>query len=178
MNIPNNLTISRAVLGLFIMFQVYTGEFVGALLLFSIAVFTDFLDGFIARRRHSGTLIGKLLDPIADKILVLGVLISFADLGIIPAWIIFLIFLRDITITGFRSFAAILNRVLAANFLNKVKSSLQYGVIGFTLFALAINLEVEPLVYLILFLIVALVTIFSGIVFIWQNRRILRYGAI
>lgn len=171
MNLPNNLTITRAILGLFIMLQIYYKQFSLALFLFIIGVLTDFFDGFIARRREIVTPFGKLIDPVADKVLVLAVLIAFVDYGLFPAWIVFLIFLRDIAVTGFRSFAALNKKVLAANLLNKIKSSIQYGAIIFTLFALTFNMDFKSTFYFYLYLCVAVITLISGIFYIWQNRE-------
>jgi CDP-diacylglycerol--glycerol-3-phosphate 3-phosphatidyltransferase len=89
------------------------------------ALVTDYLDGILARRRHLETPIGKLLDPLADKLLVLAVFIMLIPLGKIPAWMVFLIVGRELIITGLRSIAASQGIILKASVLGKNKMIFQ-----------------------------------------------------
>lgn len=93
--------------------------------LFSVAAATDFLDGFLARRLNLTSVIGKLLDPLADKVLVMGVLVMLVDLGRVSAWLVVLILAREMLITGLRSIAASEGIVIAARDLGKQKTALQ-----------------------------------------------------
>lgn len=88
-------------------------EFVG-LAVFLLASVTDFLDGFIARRRQQVTRLGKLLDPAADKLLTSAAFISLVELGLAPAWMVVVIIAREFAVSGLRSLAASENVVLGA----------------------------------------------------------------
>lgn len=86
-----------------------------------LALITDYLDGILARRKHLETSIGKLLDPLADKLLVLAVFIMLIPLNKIPSWVVFLVVGRELMITGLRSIAASQGIILKASFLGKNK---------------------------------------------------------
>lgn len=104
-------------------------EFVG-LALFLIAALTDFLDGFIARRRGLVTRLGKLLDPAADKILMSAALISLVELGLAPAWMVVTIVAREFAISTLRSVAASHGVVIAAAWSGKLKTVSQVVAIS------------------------------------------------
>ncbi|MEJ5300333.1 MAG: CDP-diacylglycerol--glycerol-3-phosphate 3-phosphatidyltransferase [Thermodesulforhabdaceae bacterium] len=89
------------------------------------AIVTDYLDGILARRKHLETSIGKLLDPLADKLLVLAVFIMLIPLGKVPAWMVFLIVGRELIVTGLRSIAASQGIILKASMLGKNKMIFQ-----------------------------------------------------
>src|SRR5881394_3925685 len=109
MNLPNKLTLSRFVLTVGFMFAIFY-EFpyhvTVALLLFSAAGISDFLDGQIARRRKLITNFGILMDPLADKIMVCSAFIAFVDLHWLAAWMAVVIVGRELAITGLRLLAA------------------------------------------------------------------------
>ncbi len=105
-----------------------------ALITFALAGLTDWLDGFLARRWHQTSRLGTLLDPIADKILVLGVLGMLAWEAIIPPWIVWLIALREIIVTAARLAAARKGAVLAAAKEGKWKAAMQMFGLGTFLF--------------------------------------------
>jgi len=92
-----------------------------AFVLFLIASITDYLDGILARRHNLVTSIGKLLDPLADKLLTSAVMIMLIPVGKIPAWLVFIIIGRDITVTGLRSIAASQGLILDASRMGKNK---------------------------------------------------------
>jgi len=125
MNVPNQLTVSRFVLtvifllALFIDFPLNTTV---ALALFVIAGITDWIDGVYARRYHLITNFGKLMDPLADKILTCSAFIAFVGEGWIEAWMVVLIVARELAITGLRLLAASKNVVLAAEGWGKHKT--------------------------------------------------------
>ena len=99
-------------------------EFVG-LGVFLLASLTDFLDGFIARRRQQVTRLGKLLDPAADKLLTSAAFISLVELNLAPAWIVVIIIAREFAVSALRSLAASENVVLGAIASAKAKTVLQ-----------------------------------------------------
>src|SRR6266581_519908 len=125
MNLPNKLTLSRFVLTvvfLIVMFsQIHFHETI-ALILFSAAGISDFLDGQIARRNKLITNFGILMDPLADKIMVCSAFIAFVGLDWIPAWMVVIIVARELAITGLRLLAASKNVVLAAEGYGKHKT--------------------------------------------------------
>lgn len=125
MNLPNQLTASRFVLtlvfllALFLEFRFNTTL---ALAIFVIASVTDWVDGVIARRRNLITNFGKLMDPLADKILTCSAFIAFVGEGWIAAWMVVLVVTRELAITGLRLVAASKNLVLAAEGWGKHKT--------------------------------------------------------
>ncbi|HSW38948.1 MAG TPA: CDP-diacylglycerol--glycerol-3-phosphate 3-phosphatidyltransferase [Acidobacteriota bacterium] len=110
MNLPNALTLIRIflvpiVVAVLLTLEIRIWAFLGASL-FMAAALTDILDGYFARRRKQITTLGRLLDPIADKLLVSAALISLVQLGIAPAWMVVIIIGREFAVSGLRSIAA------------------------------------------------------------------------
>ena len=133
MNLPNKLTLLRMilipVLVLFLLWEQLTGTpLLGeadpwiALTVFVIASLTDFFDGRIARGRGLITNFGKLMDPLADKLLVCSALVCLVALDRIPAWIVIIIIAREFVISGVRQLAAEQGRVIAASYWGKFKT--------------------------------------------------------
>ncbi|MBI4845401.1 MAG: CDP-diacylglycerol--glycerol-3-phosphate 3-phosphatidyltransferase [Candidatus Omnitrophica bacterium] len=117
MNLPNRLTILRIVLSFVFMFLLFFEGILAkvlALFVFAIASLTDFYDGYIARKYNLITDLGKFLDPIADKILVLAAFLAFVQMRIVPAWMVVVIILRELLITGIRIHSMTKGKVLAA----------------------------------------------------------------
>lgn len=101
-----------------------------ACLLYSVSALTDFLDGYLARRMGRVSIIGKFLDPLADKVLVMATLVWMVPLGRIEAWVVILLLARELSITGLRSIASAEGIVIAAGGLGKSKTALQFiGII-------------------------------------------------
>ena len=132
-NVPNILTLSRILLLPLLLFMILSSNYqlnIYAVILFILISFTDFLDGFLARRQGSTSAFGKMLDPIADKLLVVGVITalvingSIENLNIIPA---FLIIFREIFISGLREYVANSKLEVSINVSNigKVKTAIQ-----------------------------------------------------
>jgi CDP-diacylglycerol--glycerol-3-phosphate 3-phosphatidyltransferase len=110
-----------------------------AVLIFLVAAATDWLDGFLARRRGEVTTLGKLLDPIADKLLTVSAFISLVELRIAPAWMVVVIVGREFAVSGMRSVAAARGVVIAASPWGKYKMVAQ--VVAITLLILTTSLE-------------------------------------
>ena len=130
MNLPNKLTMLRMLLVIvFVVFMCLPTKFVWAkyvsLGVFVVASITDFLDGYISRKKNLVTKFGKIMDPLADKMLVASGFILLATAGVIPAWIAVIIVLRDFFVTGLRNFGADNNKDLAASLTGKVKTVFQ-----------------------------------------------------
>lgn len=144
MNLPNRLTIIRAVLiPFYLVFLMVDFGFKGsnfiAAAIFIIASFTDFLDGKIARKYNQVTNFGKFMDPLADKLLVCSALIAFIELGRLPAWIVIIIIAREFIISGFRLVASDEGIVIAASMWGKVKTTVQMIMI----ITLTVNLDIQ-----------------------------------
>ena len=131
MNLPNSLTLARIVL-IPILVVVLLTKFEGhlvlglpkgvvAALIFGLASITDWLDGYLARRRQQITILGQLLDPIADKLLITAAFVSLVQLGLAPAWMVAIIIGRELAVTTLRSIAYARGVVIPASPLGKVK---------------------------------------------------------
>ena len=189
MNIANSLTLFRiALTPIFIIFLFYEhpNAKLWALMVFLVASITDALDGYFARKHDQVTEQGRFLDPLADKILILSALISFAVLEIIPFWMVGLIIFRDLFITGLR---VVMNnkgfQMITSN-IAKAKTSFQVVIIVSILLYLGsarlpfdwsadyIQLirEYELIYYLTL--LITVFTVFTGIAYIYDNRSAIR----
>jgi CDP-diacylglycerol--glycerol-3-phosphate 3-phosphatidyltransferase len=128
-NLPIGLTITRIVaVPLLILFLISSSR-VHALIaaaIFTVAAFTDWLDGVVARRRNQVTTLGTLLDPIADKLLVAAALVSLLAIDKIPAWIVVVIIGRELAVTGLRAVSAGHGVIVPASRLAKWKTVSQY----------------------------------------------------
>lgn len=133
----NYLTVSRVFLiPLIMLFLFFDGKVTSfiASLLFSAAAITDWADGYLARKQQTSSSLGKFLDPLADKLLVMATMIMLIPLNRIPAWIVVLILARELAITGLRSIAADEGIVIAASNLGKYKTGFQIAaLIGLTM---------------------------------------------
>ncbi|MFQ5881294.1 MAG: CDP-diacylglycerol--glycerol-3-phosphate 3-phosphatidyltransferase [Candidatus Methylomirabilales bacterium] len=137
MNLPNSLTLVRIFLVPFLMVFLIANvqpRNYPAAAIFVAAVFTDWLDGRLARSRKQVTTLGQLLDPIADKLLIAAALISLVEIGRVPAWLAVVIIGRDIAVTGLRGIAASQGLIIAASQLGKYKMAAE--VIAVTLLIL------------------------------------------
>jgi len=152
---------------------------------FLIASLTDWLDGYLARRWNQTTPLGALLDPIADKVLVLGLFLAFVQLRIIPAWMVLVIALREFLITGVRMFAASRHIVLAAAKEGKHKTVSQMATILVILAVLvveeAMGSSLTPgttaalrWTMLACLWVTMILTVVSGASFFWRHRALLR----
>ena len=128
MNLPNAITFSRLVLtGVFVAgasLANSTGHWI-ALVSFVIAAISDFIDGWLARRMGLVTPMGKLMDPLADKVLVCSAFVYLSAQGLCPVWVTVLILAREFLVTGLRQIAVEAGQVLAADQLGKWKTGLQ-----------------------------------------------------
>jgi CDP-diacylglycerol--glycerol-3-phosphate 3-phosphatidyltransferase len=138
MNLPNTLTLVRIFLVPLLVVVLLTQagreifgvpkELLGAAI-FGIASITDWLDGYLARRRRQVTWLGQVLDPIADKLLTSAAFISLVQLGLAPAWMVALIIGREFAITGLRSLAYTKGITIPASRLGKIKMASQVTAI-------------------------------------------------
>jgi CDP-diacylglycerol---glycerol-3-phosphate 3-phosphatidyltransferase len=169
LNAPNLLTVLRIVavpvVVVALLDETPEGDVIAAIV-FALAALTDGLDGYIARRRSEVTTFGKLMDPIADKLLVTAALVSLVSLDRLAAWVAMVIIAREFAVTGLRAVAAERGAVISASWLGKLKTALQVLAI----FAL-IAFEPTPLwVDLTVYAAVA-VTVISGLDYFFGLRR-------
>lgn len=135
-NLPNGITLARiASIPVFLVFTWYESRANSliAALLFTAAGATDFLDGWLARRRGLVTVIGKFMDPLADKLVVVSALVMLVHLGRVPAWVVIVVMAREFIITGLRAVASSEGIVIASSQEGKYKTSLQIAAIAFLL---------------------------------------------
>lgn len=188
-NIANKLTVLRIILTFVFMFFLFLNGLwakIASLTIFIFAALSDFFDGRIAQKRNIVTDFGKLMDPIADKILVLAAFAAFVQMQLIEAWMFVIIIAREILITSLRLFALNKGKVLSANKAGKHKTVSQMVVIFFIL-GFIVYKEVmltfftwNPLwerlfrqgTYILMFLTVVL-TLYSGLSYLWKNRKVI-----
>ena len=183
MNLPNKLSLLRIALipcmvaVFYIPYVPY--RFTISAIIFAIAAFTDFLDGYIARKYNLVTDLGKFLDPIADKILVLSALVimltvpntfgaKFGD--VIGGVGVTIIVAREMTVSVLRMLAATKNKVLAAEKIGKIKTFATDFAIVFLLVALEFGFLFIP--GLVLYLISVVLTVYSGVFYILKNKEV------
>ncbi|WP_370814012.1 CDP-diacylglycerol--glycerol-3-phosphate 3-phosphatidyltransferase [Butyricicoccus pullicaecorum] len=143
MTTANKITLVRiAMIPFFVVFAILGGPKYDAiaLVLFCLASFTDFLDGYIARKYNQVTDFGKFVDPLADKLLVTAALVIFVERGLFAAWMVFVILAREFIITSLRNVAAAKGQVMAAAWSGKVKTCVQIaGIILIFLYVIALG---------------------------------------
>ena len=183
LNLPNLLTLSRIGLSLLLPFLLLApglGTKAAALAVFVAAALTDWWDGRIARRRGLVSKFGVMMDPIADKVLVLAAFFAFAKTRVAPAWMVVLIATRELLITGLRMIALARGKTLPAEAAGKVKAAAQMVTISVTLIYLitarllpAENVGVSYGLAAVrgMMGVTVLLTITSGASFLWHNRK-------
>lgn len=191
MNLANKITVARIFLVPLIMFFLLvkvkfphieiehfsiTYNQIIAALIFIVAASTDSLDGYIARKRKLVTNLGKLLDPLADKLLVTAVLVSLVDMGKLDAWIAIVIISREFAVTGLRQIALLEGEVMAASKLGKWKTGTQITAI------IALLINNFPFTFvnfrfdLLASWVAAIITIYSGIDYFVKNKHLINFS--
>lgn len=174
MNLPNKLTVTRILAVPFIIVALYLNTAwsnIAATVLFCIAAFTDFLDGYLARKNKIVTDFGKLLDPVADKLLVLSTLIMLTDCKLMIAWPVILILARELSVDGLRLIAASKGSVIAAGKLGKIKTVSQIVLI---LWLMITRIPVaDHVIGIILLSWVCIITFWSGVDYFCRNKGLI-----
>lgn len=134
MNLPNKLTMFRIILVPVTMALMLLDRPVFAGIVFALASITDFFDGFIARKYNLITSFGKIMDPLADKILVFGALLCFIQNGTINVWPVVIILAREMFVTCMRVVAVDKGKVIAASWWGKIKTNVQIFSVLFSIF--------------------------------------------
>ena len=177
LNLPNTLASLRILLAPFMFWiilnpQVFTHNgfhvswnYYFASLLFVLASATDFFDGYIARQWNQMTMLGAILDPLADKMLTLAAFLGLMMIGEASAWAIYIIVVRELFITGLRTVAVSENLAVKASWAGKVKTVAQMIAIGFLLMHWSLGSE---LLWFAVFL-----TVYSGLEYLWGFKNAL-----
>lgn len=191
MKVPNRITVARFLLPL-VFIPALMGEWaygrVLALLLFVSGMASDWLDGYLARRYHEETNFGRLMDPLADKVLVVSALICLAvrDPDYVRAWMVVIIVAREFLVTGLRLIALQMNVVLSAEGIGKHKTAWQMLAITSLLaynayqdvhnfvpvrLSAIVDVIMPPALVLVFYLATAL-TLISGALYFWRHRHL------
>jgi len=180
MNIPNLFTLIRiALIPVFCIFvfdgarevtaKYHPDTLIIAGVIFVLAAFTDWFDGYFARKYDQVTNVGKLLDPLADKLLITAALIAMVEWEWIPGWSVVIILAREFLITGLRTLLVEAKaEVKGASFLGKAKTFTQIAAVILFLFDFADF-------GLIVYYIALILTIVSGLDYVWKSRKYLNF---
>lgn len=177
MNLPNKLTVLRVIMIPFFVLFMLT-DLAGAaskyiaLAIFCVASFTDFLDGYLARRDNLVTNFGKFMDPLADKLLVCSAMICLIPR--LPAWIVLIIIAREFIISGFRLVASDNGIVIAASYWGKFKTVSHMAMV--ILMILDFQSHIMQFITGVVVGIGLALTIVSLVDYVWKNKQVLTQG--
>jgi CDP-diacylglycerol--glycerol-3-phosphate 3-phosphatidyltransferase len=172
MNLPNSITFSRLLALPFLLYGLINpterSRWI-CLVIFLVAAGTDWLDGYLARKLNQITELGKFLDPLVDKFLVLAPLLSLIELGQVPAWGVFLILARELVIAGWRVNPKLSgsSSISGANIWGKLKTVSQIAAIALLIAPTPDSWETPSLV---LFWISVALTWISGAIYLWPQK--------
>jgi len=171
MNTANKLTMLRVLLipvFLVLLYLDFPHNYYYALAVFIIASATDGLDGFIARKRNQITDFGKFMDPLADKILTFAAMIWFVEVGLMPAWLVLIVIIREFFVTGIRLVAAAKERVIDASMSGKIKTV----VTMICLIAMFLPLHLWMLI--VCWVLIGVTTVVSGVEYFLKNKDVMK----
>ena len=167
----SKITVARILLipvVLALMYWDFPGHMYCALAVFILASLSDFVDGYIARHCNQVSNFGKFMDPLADKLLVISVMLVFLDWGYMPAWAAIIVVARELAVTGLRLVAVEGGKVIAAAWSGKIKTA--STMVGFCL----MMLPVPELVVTICWIVVVLTTVYSGVEYFIKNAEVFK----
>lgn len=173
MNLPTWITVSRLLAVPLLLYGLRTPTIEGRwfmLVVFLVAAGTDWLDGYLARKLNQVTELGKFLDPLVDKLLVLAPLLALIELGQVPAWGVFLILARELTIAGWRVNPGLQGStaIQGANLWGKLKTVSQIAAIALLIAPLDASWRLPSL---IAFWIAVALTLISGAIYLLPQKR-------
>jgi CDP-diacylglycerol--glycerol-3-phosphate 3-phosphatidyltransferase len=183
-NLPNNLTFARAGLAVVLFALIAYERWGWCLAVFAVAAFTDWLDGYLARAHNLGTALGRVLDPLVDKVLLCGTYVSLLPLGhkggwLLP-WMVTVVVARELIITGLRSYLESAGAAFGADWLGKIKMGLQCAAV-FAVFVALLGPYPWPAVTVFfdwardgLIWAMLAATILSGLQYLWRAAVLLR----
>ena len=192
LNTPNKLTVARILITpvylALILWESLPHRFLIATLVYSIAAITDAIDGKLARKNNQITNFGKLLDPIADKILTTSALLAFMQMGLCNIWIVMIVLTREFTVASIRMIAAADGVVIPANIWGKLKTVSQ---MTFTIVIMLLGevysilaaynpvwygkMPALALISNILLWITAVLTVISGVIYVIDSKKVIDY---
>ena len=178
MNLPNKITLLRVILiPAFLVVYLLNPmpDLINkwfALVLFVTAAITDAVDGYLARKLGQVTNIGKLMDPLADKMLVCGALVAFVYTGVVPVWAVIIMISREFYVSGLRMLALEQNVVLAADISGKVKMGVQLTLIIYILVPPPVDILVIPQIIFVLVIVATVVSIYSAVDYTRKNMGV------
>ncbi len=166
MTTATKITLARIALIPVFMVLLLLGYHWISLAVFIIASLTDFVDGYIARHYNQTSDLGKFLDPLADKLLVIAAMLIFVQWGRIPAWAVMIVLAREFAVSGLRMVAATGGKVLAAGWSGKVKTFA-------TMVGLCLMIPFSfPWLDIAVTAVIVLTTVYSGAEYFIQNRKV------
>jgi len=171
MNTANKLTMVRVILipvFLLLLYLNFQYNNYIALTVFIVAALTDVADGIIARTRNQITDFGKFMDPLADKILTFAAMLWFVEIGLMPAWLVLIVIIREFMVTGIRLVAAAKGRVIAATLSGKIKTVVTIICL------IAMFLPLTQWMFIICWILIGITTLISGIEYFIKNKDIMK----
>ena len=164
MSIPNLITLARILLVPVLVWAIIAGEMQLAFLLFLAAGISDAVDGFLAKRFGMATELGAFLDPLADKVLIVSIYVALGITGALEAWLVILVVSRDIMIIGAVLLSWLVDRPVAMKpaLVSKLNTAAQIVFATLTLATLALNVNAEPLLTVMMGLVVILTLLSIG----------------
>lgn len=180
LNLPNQLTASRFVLAIVLFVLISMEQWVWSVAVFAVAAFTDWLDGYLARKWDLGSTLGRNLDPLVDKILICGAfifLVLVPEAGVLP-WVVVVVVTRELVVTGLRGYLENQGAKFGADWAGKIKMGLQCAA----LLAVFLYLSWQSVEWLawtwvlrdVLIYGMAGSTILSGVLYLWRAAALLR----
>lgn len=172
-NLPNLLTIIRIIMApIFLVFLINESilhHYLWAFIIFALASITDFADGKLARKNNQVTNLGKLLDPLADKMLTTAALLGFMQFGLCNIWVLMIVLTREFTVTGIRMIATVQNVVIPANIWGKLKTASQMVLSALIMLLAELSVMEDAsfaLMSNVMMWVIALFTFVSGITYV------------
>lgn len=178
MNTPNKLTLIRILMVPLFIVCLYMDFNVASIAVFVIAAFTDYLDGHLARKHGLVTTFGKLMDPLADKILTISALVCFLELNVrfLTGWMVVVIIARELIVTGIRLIALDENKVIAASWWGKAKTVSQMAAIIVLMLDRIVRLDIADLsITGIAVWVMVILTVYSGFDYIKKNFSLFKF---
>ena len=178
MNTPNKLTLIRILMVPLFIWCLYMNFNIVAIAVFVLAAFTDYLDGHLARKHGLVTTFGKLMDPLADKILTISALVCFLELDVrfLTAWMVVIIIARELIVTGIRLIALDENKVIAASWWGKSKTVSQIVAIIALMLDRIVRLDIGAVSLTgIAVWVMVILTVYSGFDYVKKNFSLFNF---
>ena len=184
LNLPNQLTASRFILALVLFYLIADGEWEWCIVVFAVAAATDWLDGYLARKQGLSSTLGRVLDPLVDKVLICGAYIFLlpkgTEEGWLEPWMVTVVVARELVINSLRSFLENRGAEFGADWLGKFKMGLQCAAV-FAIFVAQIGRKWSsaPVAFLeftqaVVIYAMVIITLLSGLQYLWKAALILR----